>query len=209
MAAASAIDAGIQKKIHDSGTTTLISSNEELNDMMKIVQTLEDSNILLKSITKTIENETKVRKEGLLEMLLRTLGASLFGNMLAGKGIVRAGYGNKQAKGIVRASYRSKKVNSSHHLITLKYKSIIRMNLYLMEFILEIICLKKKKDGPYVINLDEYADVGTHWIALYLLFIWCYNNDAIYFDSFGDEHVPTKIRHFIGNKNMQTNIFRI
>ena len=63
-AAASAIDAGIQKKIHGSGTTTLIISNEEMNDIIKIVQALEDSNILLKGVTKTIKNETKNKKEG-------------------------------------------------------------------------------------------------------------------------------------------------
>ena len=62
-AAASAIDAGIQKKIHGSGTTTLIISNEEMNDIMKIVQALEDSNILLKGVTKTIKNETKKQNE--------------------------------------------------------------------------------------------------------------------------------------------------
>ena len=58
-AAASAIDAGIQKNIHGSGTTTLIIPNEEMNDIMKIVQALVDSNILLKGVTKTIKNETK------------------------------------------------------------------------------------------------------------------------------------------------------
>ena len=58
-AAASAIDAGIQKKIHGSGTTTLIISNEEMNGIMKIAQALEDSNILLKGVTKAIKNETK------------------------------------------------------------------------------------------------------------------------------------------------------
>ena len=58
-AAASAIDAGIQKKIHGSGTTTLMISNKEMNDILKIVQALEDSNILLKGIAKTIKNETK------------------------------------------------------------------------------------------------------------------------------------------------------
>ena len=58
-AAASAIDAGIQKKIHGSGTTALMISNKEMNDILKIVQALEDSNILLKGITKTIKNETK------------------------------------------------------------------------------------------------------------------------------------------------------
>ena len=58
-ATVSTIDAGIQKKIHDSGTTTLIISNEEMNDIIKIVQALEDSNISLKGVTKTIKNETK------------------------------------------------------------------------------------------------------------------------------------------------------
>ena len=76
-AAASAIDVGIQKKIHESGTTTLIISDEEMNDIIKIVQALEDSNILLKGVTNTIKNETKEQKEGFLTMLLGTLGASL------------------------------------------------------------------------------------------------------------------------------------
>ena len=61
-AAASAINAEIQKKIHGSGATTLIISNEKMNNIMKIVQTLEDSNILLKGVTKTINNETKEQK---------------------------------------------------------------------------------------------------------------------------------------------------
>ena len=104
-AAASAIDAGIQKKIHGSGTTTLIISNEEMNDITKVVQALEDSNILLKGVTKTIKDKTKVQKGGFLSMLLGTLGASLLMNMLARKGIVRADYGNKKGKGIVRAGY--------------------------------------------------------------------------------------------------------
>ena len=69
-AAASAIDAGIQKKIHGSGTTTLIISNEEMNDIMKIVHVFEDCNILLKRVTKTIQKETKEQKGGLLSMAL-------------------------------------------------------------------------------------------------------------------------------------------
>ena len=104
-AAASAIDVGIKKKIHGSGTTTLTIWNEEMNDIMKIVQALEDSNILLKGVTKTIENETKEQKGGFLSMLLDTLGASLLGNFLSGKGIVRTGSENKKGKGIVRAGY--------------------------------------------------------------------------------------------------------
>ena len=76
-AAASAIDAEIQKKRHGSGTTTLITSNEELNDIMKIVQAYEDSNILLKGNTKATENETKKQKGEFLGMLLSSSRASL------------------------------------------------------------------------------------------------------------------------------------
>ena len=90
-----------KKKKHASGNSTLIISNEEMSDVMKIVQALEDSDIFLEGVTKTIEDETKEQKGGLLSMLLGTLGASLLGNLLSGKRIVRAGYG----KGIVRAGY--------------------------------------------------------------------------------------------------------
>ena len=95
-AAASAIDAGIQKKIHGSGTTTLIISKEEMNDLMKIVQAFEYSNILLKGVTKTIKNQIKEQKGGFLSMFLGTLGANLLANLLVGKGIVRTGSGNKK-----------------------------------------------------------------------------------------------------------------
>ena len=72
--------------------------------------------------------------------------------------------------------------------------------------------LPKVKDGAYVINLDEYSDIGTHWVALYV-----YNNDVTYFDSFGVEHIPKEIKAFINrplssalqNKNIKTNIFRM
>ena len=84
--AALAIDAGIQKKIYGYGTTTLIISNKEMNDIMKIVQALEDSNILVKGVTETIKNETKEQKRGFLSMLLGTIGASLLGKILVGKG---------------------------------------------------------------------------------------------------------------------------
>ena len=80
--------------MHGSGTTTSITSNEEMNDIKKIVQVLEDSNILRKGVTKTVKNETKEQKRGLFSMLLGTLGASLLGILLAGKGIVRAVSGN-------------------------------------------------------------------------------------------------------------------
>ena len=67
-----------------------------MNDVMKNVQALEDSNILLKGVNKIIKNETKEQKGGFLSMLLGTLGASLLGNLLTGKGIVTAGTGNKK-----------------------------------------------------------------------------------------------------------------
>ena len=76
---------------------------------MKIVQALEDSDISSKKIAEKIENETKERKAGFLGMLLGTLDSSLLGNMLTGKEILRAGYGNKQGKGIWRTGYGSKK----------------------------------------------------------------------------------------------------
>ena len=75
---------------------------------MKIVQSLEDSNILLKEVTKTIKIETKKLKGGFLIMFFSTLGASLLGNMLTGKGIARAGYGNKKDKRMLRAGYENK-----------------------------------------------------------------------------------------------------
>ena len=63
---------------------------------------------------------------------------------------------------------------------------------------------KKIKDGAYIINLDEYADVGTHWIALF-----CNRSKIVYFDSFGVEHVLEEIKEFVGNKNIKANIFRV
>ena len=98
-AAASAADAGIHKKILGSGNATLILSNNEMEDIIKIVKYLEDSCLLLKGVTETVQNEVKEQKGGFLSMLLGTLRASLLGNLLNGKGIYRAGKG----KGIVRA----------------------------------------------------------------------------------------------------------
>ena len=63
---------------------------------------------------------------------------------------------------------------------------------------------KKLKYGAYVINLDEYADVSTHWIALF-----CKRNEIVYFDSFGVENVPEEIKEFVRNKNIIANIFRV
>ena len=64
--------------------------------------------------------------------------------------------------------------------------------------------LPKIKDGAYIINLDEYSDIGTHWVALHVN-----NNNVTYFDSFGVEHIPKEIKEFVKNKNIKTNIFRM
>ena len=112
-AAMSAIDGSLQKKIHGSEVKLTIEE-EDMKNIMKIIETLENSGILLKGVSKTNENKTKEQRGGFLSMLLGTLGASLLGNSLSGgKGIVTAGEGNvaRRAKGdgIVRAGEGSKK----------------------------------------------------------------------------------------------------
>ena len=116
-AAMSAIDGSMQKKIHGSGATKgagVKFGQEGMNDIMKIIEALENSGILLKGVSKTIENETKEQREGFLSMLLGTLGASLLGNLLTGgKRIMRAGEESVASRakgdGIVRAGEGSKK----------------------------------------------------------------------------------------------------
>ena len=90
-AAASATDAAIHKEMFESCMTTLITWNEEMNDIMKIVQLLEESGLLIKRVSETIKNEAKEQKGGFVGILLSTLGASLLGNLLTGKGEIRAG----------------------------------------------------------------------------------------------------------------------
>ena len=94
--AASATDAATQKEMFGSGMTTLTISNEGINDIMKIVESFEESGLLIKDVSKTIKNE-KEQKGGFLGMLLRTLGARLLGNLLTGKRVMRAGEGTIRA----------------------------------------------------------------------------------------------------------------
>ena len=135
----------------------------------------------------------------------------MLGNILAGKGIVRAGSGRrslnsyKKGREIVRAGYRKRMgfLLPPHLLrnfeIQKYYQNKPRFNGASSRNNLP----KKAKDRAYVINLDEYADAGTHWIALF-----CNRNEIVYFDSFGVEHVPQEIKEFIENKNIKTNIFQ-
>ena len=99
----SAIDGDIEKKMLGSGTTTLIISNDEMDDILKIVKSLENSGLLLKGVSETIQHEVKEQRGGFLRMLLGTLGASLLGDILSGKGVIRAG------EGTIRAGYGSKR----------------------------------------------------------------------------------------------------
>ena len=108
-AAGSATDAAINKKnLRSGGHTTLIISNDDMQDLLKIAKSLEDSVLLLDGITDTVKNEVKEQKGGFLSMLLGTLGASLLGDLLtkylSGRGVIRAG------EGAIRAGYGSKKI---------------------------------------------------------------------------------------------------
>ena len=105
-AAMPAIDGSIKKNMLGSGATTLIISNDEMDDILKIVKSLENSGVLLKGVSETIQHEAKEQRGGFLSKLLGTLGASLLGDVLSkgvsGKGVIRAG------EGTIRARYGSK-----------------------------------------------------------------------------------------------------
>ena len=159
-AAMSAIDGSIKKKMFASGTTTLIISNDEMNDIIKIVKSLEDSGVLLKGVSETIQHEAKEQRGIFLPMLLGTLGASLLGNLLTGgKGVIRAGEGIKKKSNLLIPFFPLANFEIREY-----YKNEPRFNgIYSRDNLLKTI-----KKGAYVINLDEYEDTGTHWIALYV-----------------------------------------
>ena len=108
-ATASATDAAIHKKFFGSGNSTLTISNEETSDIMKINKSLEESGLLIKSVSETIKNETTEQKGRFLSILLGTLGASLLGNLLTGKDTTRAGEGRIELVGIFNAALSFKK----------------------------------------------------------------------------------------------------
>ena len=147
-------------------------------------------------------------------MLLGTLGASLLGNLLsgakgiirAGERIVRAGEGNvvSRAKGDGSKKKTLNLLLPFHSLTNIEiyeyYKNEPRFNGVYSRNNLP----NKIKKGAYVINLDEYENTGTHWVSLFVK-----TNEAIYFDSFGIEHIPKEMNKFIGNNKIKSNIFRI
>ena len=166
-AAMSEIDGSIQKKIRGSGVK-LIIEQEDMNDIMKIIKALENPGILLKGVSKTIENETKEQRGGFLSMLLGTLGASLLGNLLTGKSIMRAGDRKVRAG---EGSGREKNLNlllPFHPLTNIEvseyYKNEPKFNgVYSRNNLPKAI-----KKGAYAINLDEYENTATHWVSLFV-----------------------------------------
>ena len=99
---------------HNNNTATLIISNNEIDGIIKIVKPLEDSSLSLKGVTETVQNEVKEPKRGFLRILFGTSGASLLGNIFAGKGINRVGKGraiDRAGEGIVRAGYGNNKID--------------------------------------------------------------------------------------------------
>ena len=136
-------------------------------------------------------------------MLLGTLGSNLLGNMLVGKGFIRAGYGSKRS---LLKDLRFKKT----FLITPHPLTNFEIQMYYQnEPRFKGVCSRdnlpdKIKDGAYVIHHDEYSDIGTHWIALYVN-----TKTMAYFRSFGVKHIPKEIKNFINDKNIKANIFRM
>ena len=142
-----------------------------MNDIIKIIQAFEDSNILLKGVGKTIKNEIKKQKSvSDLGILLSTLGASLMGNLLTGKGIIRAGYGNKKGKGTIRAGQgiKGKALITPHLLTNIEIRDYYENESKLNGVYSRDALPNATKNEAYVINLDEHADSGTYWIALYV-----------------------------------------
>ena len=100
---------------NNSSSTKLIISNNQMEDIIEIVKSLEDSGLLLKGVTETVQNEVKEQKGRFLSMLLGTLGASFLGNILAGKGAIATSHGreiNRAGEGTVRAGYGHRSLNS-------------------------------------------------------------------------------------------------
>ena len=190
-AAAAASDAPIHEKIFGSDTIILIISNEETNDIIKKLISVEKSGSLIKGVSEKIKNEAKEQKRG-----FRYIISSLIGNLLTGKGAMGT------AEGTIRLN-QIKLLMSIHHLTNFekqkcyqnepKFKSVYSRNN-----------LSKIKDGAYVKNIDGYESIGTNWIALHVNV-----NKIIYFDSFGFAGIPKKKKKVVGDKNVISNIYRL
>ena len=143
-------------------------SNDEIGDTIEVIKSLEDSGLLLKGVTKTVQNKVKEQKGGFISMLLETLGVSLLGNLLTGKRIYKAGKGkgiNRAGEGVLRAFYGNKMdfYFFTHPLTNFEMQKYYH-NQPKFNGVYSRDNLPKIKDGVYIINLDKYSDIGTHWL---------------------------------------------
>ena len=139
--AASTTDSAIQKNIFGSGMTTMIISNEEINDIMKIIKSLKQAGLLKKRVSNTDENKTKAQKDAILEMSLGTLSVTLLRSLLTSQRVIRAcGSVIRAGGGRIRATKDFLYCLTLY--LVLKHKDIIKMDLNFMMFIQEINYLK-------------------------------------------------------------------
>ena len=186
-AAVSATDAAIHKKtVFVRYTSFGLSKASNINNFERG-----------KRVSKTIKNKTKVQKCRFLSMLLGELAARSSDTLLTGKGTIRAG------QGTIRTISWSKFLMLPHPLKNFELQKYYQ-NEPKFNGVYSRNILPKIMDGAYVINLDEFKSIRTHWIALYLK-----RNNATYLGSFGIEHIPKEFKKFIGNKDMTTSIYGI
>ena len=135
-----------------------------MEDILKIIKSFEDSGLLPEGATKTIQNEAKEQRGRFLSMLLGTLGASLLGDMLLGKGVIRAGEGTaKVGYGTKRSSIKKSSLKNFDPTTSAYYQNEPRFNgVYSRDNLSEHSSRETIKNRAYIINLDEYPDTGTH-----------------------------------------------
>ena len=195
-----------------------------MEDIIKIFKSLEFLGLLLKGVSEPIQNKTKDQKGGFLSMLLGTLGASLSGNILVGQEAIATSQVrgiNRAGGGVLKDGYGNQKNNQIKFWFRLilwlisetqtYYQNDLRFNGIYSRY-----DLPRIKDEAHIINLDEYSDIGTHWVSLYVGEASPKHlggvNDVTYFNYFGVEirtfidHPSSSASH---NKNIKTNIFRI
>ena len=161
------------KKSEGSRNTTLIISNDEMGDIVKIVKSLEDLDLLLKGVSETIQNDTKKQREGFFSYVIRHLGCKFIRNTFVRKGVIRArdsviaktkARSKRQGKGIVRAVCDSRSLKKNeflmppHPLTNFEIKKYYQ-NEPKLNRVNSRDNLPKIKIGEYVINCDEYFDI--------------------------------------------------
>ena len=176
------------------------NSDDETNFPHKLLLTNRQTLSLRKAFNNHTSADIKFSKAQLTKML-----GDLLTKNLSGRGVIRAGEGAIRAgEGTIEAGYGSKKILTPHPLTNFEIQTNYQNEPRFTDVYSRDNLPYKVKNGACVINFDEYSDIGTHWIALYV------NNKTVrYFDSFGIEHIPKEVKKFIGNRNIISNIYRI